>query len=90
MKVVGSCPIRIVPKTVMFLRQEGAHGVLPDGRKFDVCSTCGLGGTSLVISVYGKTKDGHDSPSFVIDARDAINVLLEAGAFDLEAPEKEK
>jgi hypothetical protein len=82
-----SCPIRIIPRNVMFLQQSGANGTLPDGRKFDIGSTCGLGGVSLIISVYGKTKDGHDSPSFEINAREAMDLLCRAGAFDLEAPD---
>lgn len=75
---VAETPIKKQPKSALYLRQSGAEGELPSGRRFDIGSTCGFGGVELVIVVYGK--DGDDaSETFTISARDAIEVLIAKG-----------
>lgn len=71
---VAQMPIRRCPENRIYLRQHGAHGKLPDGREFDIGSTCGFGGTDLVLVVYGG-KGG----TFIVNARDMLEALLAKG-----------
>lgn len=86
---VGTVPIRRAPKNVMLLRQDGANGRLPDGRKFDISSTCGLGGVSLVLCVYsadGRSgTGGSDGGMFTVDGREMIESLIARGQLAPEA-----
>lgn len=85
---VATVPIRRAPKNALFMRQSGGDGRLPDGRKFDIGSTCGLGGVSLVVCVY--SADGHsgtggpDGGTFLVDGQEMIEALHARG---LLAPE---
>jgi hypothetical protein len=80
---IASVPIFKAAPNVMFLRSDGGKGNLPDGRKFDIGSTCGLGGVDLVLCVY--SADGRsgthaaDGGTYIVDGREMIGALFERG-----------